>query len=403
MKFNLNEFLCAVSNTLDIIEIELFGMPTNHSKRIAYISIKIATQLHLRDQQIFDLASLAILHDNGASLKMLHDQLVGTTKEKINLMEARKEHCIIGDDNLVAFPFFTNPKHVILYHHEKYDGSGFFGLKQDEIPLMSQIIALADTLDLSFDLRNAYEKKDDIQAFVLSHKGTFFAPELCDIFISISEDRAFWNDLSDDAIDDGIDRMIPDLHVDFSFDEIRTITRTFSRIIDAKSTFTQEHSQGLSDKIATMAKYYRLDAELTQKLIITADLHDLGKLAVSNQILDKPGKLTSAEFELIKNHPRVAKECLEHVNGFQEIATWIGNHHEKLDGSGYPNGLKAPDIDFYSRLITCLDIYQALREERPYRRTMNHESAIAVMNEMVDANLLDGQIVKDIDGVLRGT
>ena len=300
MKLNLNEFLCAVSNTLDIIEIELFGIPTNHSKRIAYISIKIAKQLHLSDEQVFDLASLAILHDNGASLKMLHDQLIGTTKEKINLMEARKEHCIIGDDNLVAFPFFTKPQHVILYHHEKYDGSGFFGLKQDEIPLMSQIIALADTLDLSFDLRNAYERKEDIQVFVLSHKGTYFAPQLCDIFISISSGRTFWNDLSDGAIDDGIDRMIPDLHVDFSFDEIRTITKTFPRIIDAKSTFTQEHSQGLSDKIATMARYYHLDADLTQKLIIAADQHDLGKLAVSNQILDKPGKLTASEYELIK-------------------------------------------------------------------------------------------------------
>src|SRR5450756_1998340 len=96
MNFNLNVFLSAVANALDTIEINIFGMPTNHSKRIAYISVKIARELRLTNEEIFDLASLAIMHDNGASMKILHDKLLGTTKEKINVMESRKGHCIIG-------------------------------------------------------------------------------------------------------------------------------------------------------------------------------------------------------------------------------------------------------------------------------------------------------------------
>src|SRR5450830_1259973 len=139
MNFNLNEFLRAIANALDTIEINIFGMPTNHSKRIAYISVKIARELQLTDEEIFDLASLAIMHDNGASMKLLQDKLNGTTKEKINIIESRKEHCTLGEDNLKNFPFLTNPQNIIKYHHEKFDGTGFFGLSGDKIPLLAQI------------------------------------------------------------------------------------------------------------------------------------------------------------------------------------------------------------------------------------------------------------------------
>src|SRR5665647_3256436 len=186
MNFNLNEFLRAVANTLDTIEINIFGMPTNHSKRIAYISVEIARELRLTNEEIFDLASLAIMHDNGASMTILHDNLKGTTNEKINVMEHIKEHCIIGEDNLKEFPFLTNPQNIIKYHHEKYDGSSFFGLSKDEIPLLAQIIALPDTLDLVFYLRNVVNKKI-VTAFVREHRNIFFSPVLSDVFLKIAD------------------------------------------------------------------------------------------------------------------------------------------------------------------------------------------------------------------------
>src|SRR5665647_3605290 len=126
------------------------------------------------------------MHDNGPSMKLLHDKLLGTTKEKINVMESRKEHCSIGEDNLKNFPFLTNPQNIIRYHHEKYDGSGFFGLTKDKIPLMAQIIALSDTLDLAFDLRNVIHR-DIICTFVDVYRNTFFAPLLSDGFLKIAE------------------------------------------------------------------------------------------------------------------------------------------------------------------------------------------------------------------------
>jgi len=398
MEFNLNEFLRAVANTLDVVEIEIFGMATNHSKRIAYISVKIAQELQLTNEEIFDLASLAILHDNGASLKVLHDNLKGTAKEKIDILESRKEHCIIGQDNMENFPFLTNPQNIIRYHHEKHDGSGFFGLSKEEIPLFAQIIALSDTLDLAFDLRNTFNK-DIISMFVHEHRNTYFSPLLANVFLEIAKKDEFWEALSDKNIDNNLKKVIPIYSNELDYNEIRTITKTFSKIIDAKSEFTQTHSSGLSELLEKISEFYKMDNIMTLKLLIATDLHDLGKLAISNNLLDKPGKLSKEEFEEIKRHPKITKLCLQDINGFEEITKWASNHHEKLDGSGYPEGLIAKDLDFNSRLIACLDIYQALREERPYRKSMNHNKAIEILKSMVGVGQLDHKIVDDINFV----
>lgn len=398
MDFNLNEFLGAVANTLDVIEITIFGMPTNHSKRIAFIAVKMAHELRLTQEEIFDLISLALLHDNGACMTILHGNLKATAKEKLNVIESVKEHCNIGEDNLTSFPFLTHPKNIIKYHHEQYDGSGFFGLSEDEIPLFAQIIALPDSLDRVFDLRNILNR-ELITAFVREHRNTFFSPLLSDVFLKIADQHGFWEALSDKNIDDSLKEVTPVFNVELSFNEIRTVTKTFSKIIDAKSRFTQEHSSGLSEKLEKMADFYKIDSIMTLKLLIASDLHDLGKLVISNDILDKPGKLTKEEFEEIKLHPKIARDCLKDIKAFEEITKWIYNHHEKLDGSGYPQGLVAKDLAFNSRLLTCLDIYQALREDRPYRQSMDHCQAMEVLNSMVEAGQLDHMIVDDINSV----
>jgi len=402
MNFNLNQFLSAMANALDTIEINIFGMPTNHSKRIAYISVIIAREFRLTDEEIFDLASLAILHDNGASMNILQDRLQGTVKDKINFLETKKIHCSIGEDNIKNFPFLTNPVNIIKYHHEKYDGSGFFGLSHDEIPIFSQIIALADTLDLAFDLEHT-ANKDMITAFVREHANTFFSPLLADTFIEIAGRKDFWDDLSDQNIDGSLRTLVPSFSNELSYSEIRRITKTFSKMIDAQSEFTQRHSSGLSEKLEIMAAFYELDPVLTLKLSIATDLHDLGKLVISSAILDKPGKLTEEEFEEIKKHPLITRLCLQEIDGFENITQWASNHHEKLDGSGYPKGLKACDLDFYSRLIACLDVYQALREERPYRKAMDHQGAMVILKNMAKKGQLDHTIAEDINTVFSNT
>jgi len=298
----------------------------------------------------------------------------------------------------------TSSLNIILYHHENHDGTGFFGKRGDEIPLMSRIIHLADKLDLECGIKNAADNASErgrVTAYVKRHAGTYFSPETADVFLLLAEQESFWNELTDATISQALLRYTPDFSMEFSYGEIREMTRTFSKIIDAKSAFTELHSSGLAEKVEKMAAYYGFDEDTAQQLLIAADLHDLGKMAVSNAILDKPGALTAAEFDKIKTHPGVARVCLEEIKGFESIVQWIYQHHEKLDGSGYPQGLTGEGLDFNSRLLTCLDIYQALTEERPYRKAMDHESAVTALRTMARKNLIDPRIVEDIARIFQ--
>lgn len=191
----------------------------------------------------------------------------------------------------------------------------------------------------------------------------------------------------------------PELSFNYSYKKIRKITALISDIIDSKSKFTKLHSSGLSNKARVMADFYNFSKDKKNKLLIAADLHDLGKLAVSNSILDKPGRLNDEEFTKVKAHSFYTRKALEPIDCFEEITEWAANHHEKNDGSGYPYGLKKRDLDFSSQLMAALDIYQALRENRPYRKPMTHKKSINILKNMVGAGKLNKKIVNDIDSL----
>ncbi|MDP3305930.1 MAG: diguanylate cyclase [Erysipelotrichaceae bacterium] len=399
LDINLNEFLYSISSSLDVIETEIFGVPTKHSMRIAYIACVLGIELKMSDEQIFDLAALALLHDNGATMSILESNKNDSMKQKLNLVEKGKVHCKIGEENIKHFPFLTVVKNSILFHHENYDGTGFFGLSGANIPLYSQIIHFADSLDLNFDLNRMNREK--IRDYAKSAVGTIFSPAVVEAFQKVSLKDDFWESIDSEHIDDQLKKVVPNFYCKISYKQLREITRVFSNIIDAVSVFTQDHSSGLSERISLMARYYKFDEDLTMKLIIASDLHDLGKLSISKKILDKPGPLTQEEFAVIKKHPNIARNCLMNITGFEDISLWILNHHEKLDGSGYPRQLTEENLDFYSRLLTCMDIYQALRETRPYRNSMCHDEAIVILKEMAEDGKLDRKIVEDIESVFR--
>ncbi len=150
-----------------------------------------------------------------------------------------------------------------------------------------------------------------------------------------------------------------------------------------------------------MADFYSFDDEKKNKFLIAADLHDLGKLAISNSILDKPGKLNKQEFRKIKSHSFYTRKALDTIDGFEEITEWAANHHEKNDGTGYPYGLIEKNLDIPSQIMVALDIYQALKENRPYRDPMNHSEAMEILNDMAAEGKINLQITDDIDKVFK--
>ena len=395
MNFNVNELLNSLSFTLDYVEKGLISNEKNHGRRVAYISARIGEMLGFNNLNLFDLISYSLLHDNGVAKSLVKKTDSG---EYVNA-ELNSIHCVEGEKNIKVFPFFHPVTNVILYHHENYDGSGFFGLSGSEIPLYSRIIALADFIAIQYSEDRLSE--DVIRS--IEESKSYFDPDLLCVFQELSRNMEFWLHLNDDFVYTALTAVTPHVNRNFDYKNMRTVSQVFCNIIDSKSPFTGSHSRGISDKTGILCEYYEFDQESYWKMRIAADLHDLGKLMVPNEILDKPAALTKQEILIIQSHPFYTRKALEMITGFEEIADCAANHHEKLNGSGYPYGLNQDQLDYKSRLLGCIDIYQALTEDRPYRKAMPHNIAIRIMREMASKNLIDESIVEDLNFVFSVT
>jgi HD-GYP domain-containing protein (c-di-GMP phosphodiesterase class II) len=393
MTFNRNEFVGAFVMALDFLESSIRSNVTNHNKRVALIAIRLGARLGLSAEDMFDLYAGAVLHDNGIT-NLLYNKL---STGGISDIERFMSHCIVGENNLKAFPFLKPREGMILYHHEAYDGSGYFGMSGRTIPLLAYIIHLADTVEIMYAQGSG---RKEVGAKVAEWKGSRFLPDLCEAFDEINS-LAFWLSLDNRFIDVELNRSVPHYHMEMTLRELASIASIFSKFVDEKSPFTGRHSRGIAEKSTIMADFYNFDEERKTKLILAAHLHDIGKLAVPNAILDKAASLTIEEFDLVKPHVFYTRRMLEVIKGFEDITEWASNHHEKLDGSGYPYGFAAKDLDFGSRLMACIDIYQALTEERPYRKPLEHAEVSRIMGGMAGRNAIDRDITADVLGAFR--
>mgnify|MGYP000917324412 CR=1 FL=1 len=391
--FNVNELLISLSMTLDFAEKGILSNNTNHGMRVAYIAGRIAKELSMTDEDIFDLVSYSLLHDNG----VMNARLKKIGYKNSFKIENDPEHCIQGEKNISSFPFLHKKDNVIMYHHERYDGSGFFGVEGRNIPMYSRVISLADIVAIRYSMG----MDSDYIVSSIAGEARIYDPVVRESFNSLSRHVEFWLGMEDMFVKDSLISMLPKVSTSMDFRQIRNISQIFSRIIDAKSPFTGSHSRGISEKTGFICRYYEFDEKTYWKMRIAADLHDLGKLAVPNEILDKPGKLDSKEFRVIQSHPFYTRKVIGMIKGFEDITEWAANHHEKLDGTGYPYGFDKERLDFNSRILACVDIYQALTEDRPYRKGMSHKKAIDIMAGMSANGLIEATIVEDMDSIFR--
>lgn len=394
IKIALKHLIAQLSYGLDAVEADFLGVSRYHGKRVALYSMAIGKKLGYKEDELFTLAGCALLHDNA-----LTEYLIS---ERPGAAQAfhRKAHCVQGEENGKFFPFPSNPEGLILYHHEYADGSGAFGKKVGEYPQAAGIIAMTDQLDAGFSLKQASENTiTKVKTFLDMQKGKRYEIQLAELAKEVLTPE-FVQQLQDDRVVEELERQMPDIRSELTEEEVVRIAGITAQIIDYKSTFTKEHTMQIANKAWYMGGIYRYDETMKAKIYLAAALHDLGKLFIPTPILEKPGKLTEEEFETIKSHAYYTWECLHQVPGLEDITKWACEHHEKLDGSGYPFGKTAAEIDFISRLIACLDIYQAVREARPYHPERNHEETMKILKDMAEKGYIDGEITKDLDRCL---
>jgi HD-GYP domain-containing protein (c-di-GMP phosphodiesterase class II) len=418
----LSELMSSLSYALDITE----GQPAGHCIRCCWIGMNIGQQIGLPDEQLWELYYVLLLKDLGCSSNAsricelyLTDDLTfkrdfkwvdgslpqmlrfvlrhtGSAAGMMSRFKALSDIFAHGDDiaqeliqtrctrgaDIARRLRFQEP--VALGIHsldEHWDGNGRpEALAGDVIPLYSRIALLAQVLDVL----NSSVGEAGAQIEIAKRSGSWFDPALVNAFAVVASAPSFWEILNSSAIDKIVLSLEPgefqkELDEDF-FDDV---AEAFGQVVDAKSPYTSGHSARVGLYTSLLAEDLGIDSARQRWLKRGALLHDMGKLGVSNTILDKPGKLTDAEYELVKMHAVYTGRILERVHAFGELARISAAHHERLDGKGYPLGLTAEFITLETRIITTADIFDAITAERPYRGAMPIHKTLAIMQESV--------------------
>lgn len=418
----LSGVIGALSYALDIAE----GQPPGHAVRSCLIGMRLAAELELSASDRSDLFYALLLKDAGcsananrmAALFGSDDRAAKASSKLIDWSSPRAAFMWslrtvapgaglrrrlallsgIRDEGDVTRKFMEArcdrgaeiARMLFLSEHtaaaircldEHWDGRGMpDGLRGEEIPLAARVLCLAQTVEVF----HAAGGVKAARAAAKSRRGRWFDPCLVDAFLRFCDDREFWNALEAPDISAW---EPPDLALAGDDDRLDRIAEAFARVIDAKSPFTARDSQRvaeISDGIAAV-----LGFQLTERRILRRAglLHDIGKLAISNLILDKPDKLTDEEFRAIQTHPVHTLRILERAPCFAELADLAANHHEKLDGSGYPRGLTAQHLDLPMRVLAVADVYEALTAERPYRGPLSPDEALGIIDREVPHRL----------------
>lgn len=174
-----------------------------------------------------------------------------------------------------------------------------------------------------------------------------------------------------------------------------TVLSSLALSVEAKDPYTEGHCARLSKYSVQLAKQLGLPKEEQEALRVGGILHDIGKVAVPEQILLKPGPLTAEERKIMEEHPVKGEYICSPLKSIRLVLPIIRHHHEKMDGSGYPDGLKGERIPLTARILTVVDVYDALTTDRPYRKALSTENALSVMREEVRKGWWDGHLVDE--------
>lgn len=186
---------------------------------------------------------------------------------------------------------------------------------------------------------------------------------------------------------------------------IREIIESFAKVIDMKDSYTQGHSSRVAKYTAMLAEELGYDQNTIEQYYNIALMHDIGKIGIPDQLLNKPGKLTEEEYGILKSHTERGYEALKAISLMPEIVVGAESHHERPDGKGYPHGLKNGEIPRVAQIIAVADTFDAMYSDRPYRKRMNFDKAVSIIKEVsgtqLASDVVDAFLRLADKGVLR--
>jgi len=227
----------------------------------------------------------------------------------------------------------------------------------------------------------------------LEEHSELFHPDALEALRSLVQMEYFWIEACSISINYALPERMLQIREVMGLDVLRSFARVFAHVIDFRSRFTATHSSGVAAVALELTTISGFSSRECRMMEIAGYLHDLGKLAIPSEILEKKCALTYEEFNEMRKHSYYTYVILKRIKGLEHISAWAAYHHEKLNGEGYPFHVNGEDFSKLARIIAVADIVTAITEDRPYRPGMDSIEAIRILRCMVEDGEIDESIV----------
>lgn len=360
-----------------------------HHDQVAYIAFRLAENLGYSEEEVVKITLAAFMHDIGAvSLGENLDQL-RFEKDYVHI------HAEVGALFLGAFTPFRSIAPIIKHHHRRWNNGEGACVDDESVPAQSHLVHLADRAAVLINsLPNILLHKSNLRERIRRQKGKVFRPEHIAAFMDISAKDYFWLDCASSGVYEVLEGLFKWETILIGAESLLDFSRFLSRLVDFRSPLNANHSSGVAASGATLARLAGFTPEECTMMLMGGYLHDIGKLVVPAAILEKASRLDPHERAIIKTHAYYTHHILTVIPEFRQIDQWASQHHERLDGRGYPFGLVEAEISQGAQLMAVADIYTALNEDRPYRKAMSRQQSMTVLDKMVKERALNQEYVE---------
>jgi len=364
-----------------------------HQMRVAYIATTMAREMDIRGTDLSDILLAAAQHDIGLTITY------GDSSESHKGPSENRTWVEAGYELLHQEPFLSRAAEIVRYLHIPWQEGRGAATQTGPVPLGSHILSVADAAERAID-RGAPVLGQ--AAFVLKQvvclAGNMFHPGCVEAFRTAARPESFWLDCTSERVYGILLKQVDWIPLLLDEATIDSIAQIFARVADSTSPWTSSHSASVAATAVELARRFTFSPREQSLVRVAGHFHDLGKLTVPSQILDKQDKPTSQEWAAIRAHPYYTLRLLDTIGGMSQIAEWAAFHHERADGKGYPFRISAQDLTLGSRIMAVADVFSAITEDRPYRKAMSRRASIDTLNQQVKDGALDGNVVALLQG-----
>jgi HD-GYP domain-containing protein (c-di-GMP phosphodiesterase class II) len=349
----------------------------NHHEQTSYMAYQLSKALGLDDEAVMANVEIALLHDIGS---------VTTGNKPISKIDTGTG--LLEQFSIMAMvPEFHDATQIIQGVHKGAGQAVKLGIKN---PDQKAIVQMSDYISTIFSSEEETSVLNRVPKISKIIHGMKFSHKLFEAFDQLTKKESVWLDMENVTV---INNVYNNWNESLSLDDAQKMTFLLSTLVDYRSPFTRMPLAGVAATAKTLASLYGMSEDECIMMDIAGNLHDIGKILVPRKILEKNGKLTDEEFNKIKEHPYYTRMVIGDAKGYDQIINWAADHHEKLNGTGYPFHKSGDELVIHQRIMAVADIFSAITEDRPYCPGMNKEQALAVLHDNVASGGIDGEIV----------